>query len=268
MPVTTAHVRGLKSAHIAKPSSKRCGVAANIPAAKAEQRQLAAKAHNTPSVSSQQVLQISTPLLALTAAVQVLAAGPAAAIDFQQPLALTVEWGRVVTPMKTPVEVINGLSATGPADIADAVNPANPNSPAADIANKVIEQVQPAVNTAEKVAETLGNPDTSEAPKPSDYFPTSPPELLSVGRDALVSRLQRDILPKIENQISELAKQDEPNEVTQTITAQLKAVRSDINKLAVDVKAGDSDAIQADASGLQNQFDALRKAIPRLNPKK
>lgn len=39
---------------------------------------------------------------------------------------------------------------------------------------------------------------------------------------ALVSRLQKDILPKIENQISELAKQDEPNEVTQTITQQLK----------------------------------------------
>lgn len=91
--------------------------------------------------------------------------------------------------MKTPVEVINGLSATGPADIADAVNPANPNSPAADIANKVIEQVQPAVNTAEKVAETLGNPDTSEAPKPSDYFPTSPPELLSVGRDVSLTHV-------------------------------------------------------------------------------
>ena len=39
---------------------------------------------------------------------------------------------------------------------------------------------------------------------------------------ALVSRLQKDILPKIENQISELAKQDEPNEITQTITQQLK----------------------------------------------
>ena len=48
----------------------------------------------------------------------------------------------------------------------------------------------------------------------------------------------------------------------------LQAVRSDINKLAVDVKAGDSDAIQADASGLQDQFNALRKAIPRLNGKK
>lgn len=39
---------------------------------------------------------------------------------------------------------------------------------------------------------------------------------------ALVSRLQKDILPKIENQISELAKQDDPNEVTVTITNQLK----------------------------------------------
>lgn len=84
--------------------------------------------------------------------------------------------------IKTP-EVINGLSATGPADIADAVNPANPSSAAQDIANKVIEQVQPSVNTAQKVADYLGNPDTAEAPKPQDYFPTSPPELLSVGRD-------------------------------------------------------------------------------------
>jgi len=35
----------------------------------------------------------------------------------------------------------------------------------------------------------------------------------------------------------------------------------------VDVQGGKTDAIQADASGLQQQFDALRKAIPRLNPK-
>ena len=110
------------------------------------------------------------------------AAGPAAAIDFQQPLALTIEWARVAEHVRTS-EVIGALSVTGPADIADAVNPANPNSPAQDIANKVIEQVQPAVGTAQKVADALGNPDTPDAPKPQDYFPTSPPELLSVGRD-------------------------------------------------------------------------------------
>lgn len=38
----------------------------------------------------------------------------------------------------------------------------------------------------------------------------------------LVQRLQKDILPKIESQIAELAKQDEPNDATKAITKQLK----------------------------------------------
>ena len=38
----------------------------------------------------------------------------------------------------------------------------------------------------------------------------------------LVQRLQKDILPKIESQIAELSKQDEPNDATKAITKQLK----------------------------------------------
>lgn len=38
----------------------------------------------------------------------------------------------------------------------------------------------------------------------------------------LVQRLQKDILPKIESQIAELAKQDEPTEATKAISKQLK----------------------------------------------
>jgi len=37
-----------------------------------------------------------------------------------------------------------------------------------------------------------------------------------------VQRLQKDILPKIESQIAELSKQDEPNDATKAITKQLK----------------------------------------------
>ena len=40
----------------------------------------------------------------------------------------------------------------------------------------------------------------------------------------LVQRLQKDILPKIESQIAELAKQDEPNEATKAISKQLKVI--------------------------------------------
>lgn len=40
----------------------------------------------------------------------------------------------------------------------------------------------------------------------------------------LVQRLQKDILPKIESQIAELAKQDEPNEATKAISKQLKVL--------------------------------------------
>ena len=55
------------------------------------------------------------------------------------------------------------------------------------------------------------------------------------------------------------------NAVTSVLA--LQSVQTDINRLVVDVQGGKTDAIQADASGLQQQFDALRKAIPRLNPK-
>ena len=47
----------------------------------------------------------------------------------------------------------------------------------------------------------------------------------------------------------------------------VQTVQTDINRLVTDVQGGNADAIQADASGLQQQFDALRKAIPRLNAK-
>ena len=40
----------------------------------------------------------------------------------------------------------------------------------------------------------------------------------------LVQRLQRDILPKIESQIAELAKQDDPNDATKAIAKQLKVL--------------------------------------------
>ena len=47
----------------------------------------------------------------------------------------------------------------------------------------------------------------------------------------------------------------------------VQTVQTDINRLVTDVQGGNTDAIQADASGLQQQFDALRKSIPRLNAK-
>ena len=47
----------------------------------------------------------------------------------------------------------------------------------------------------------------------------------------------------------------------------LQTVQTDINRLVVDVQGGNTDAIQADATDLQHEFDSLRKAIPRLNAK-
>ena len=107
--------------------------------------------------------------------------GPASAIDFQQSLA----WARVAEEEKGPEEAIGNLSATlaAPADIADAVNPANPDSPASDIANKVIENVQPAQDSAAKaVSEALGNPVQEVAPKLQDAI-EQPTELLKPGRE-------------------------------------------------------------------------------------
>ena len=47
---------------------------------------------------------------------------------------------------------------------------------------------------------------------------------LRVSLQVLVQRLQKDILPKIESQIAELAKQDEPNDATKAISKQLKVL--------------------------------------------
>lgn len=251
------------------------GAARRASTACAAQRQVVRASVVTPR-SEQQVLgRLTLPILSLTAASQLLTAGSAFAIDFQQPLALpplVVEWARVAEDDKaTPDEIIGDLTAStlpGPADIADAVNPANPDSPASGIANKVIESVQSSGPSAAQKAlsDALGNPATDVAPKLQDAI-ENPGDVLKPGREVLVQRLQKDILPKIESQIAELSKQDEPNDATKAITKQLKSVQTDINRLVVDVQGGKTDAIQADASGLQQQFDALRKAIPKLNAK-
>lgn len=118
-------------------------------------------------------------------------AGSAFAIDFQQPLALpplVVEWARVAEDEKaTPDEIIGDLTAStlpGPADIADAINPANPDSPASGIANKVIESVQSSGPSAAQKAlsDALGNPATDVAPKLQDAI-ENPAEILKPGRE-------------------------------------------------------------------------------------
>ena len=112
-------------------------------------------------------------------------AGSASAVDFQQPLALTVELARVAEDHKAvarPDDAIGDLGAS-PADIADAVNPANDGSPAQDIANKVIENIQPNSSSAQKLSDALGNPATDDAPKLQDAI-EQPAEMLKPGREA------------------------------------------------------------------------------------
>lgn len=94
-----------------------------------------------------------------------------------------VEWARVAEDEKIPDEIIGGISATGPADIADAVNPANPDSPASDIANRVIESVQSGPTNSQKIlSDALGSPATDVAPKLQDAI-ESPAEMLKPGRE-------------------------------------------------------------------------------------
>ena len=117
-------------------------------------------------------------------------AGPASAIDFQQPLALpplAVERARVAEDGKSaaPAEAIGNLTATpaGPADIADVVNPANPDSPASDIANTIVESVQSGPNKSQQaLSDALGNPVQEVAPKLQDAL-EQPAELLKPGRE-------------------------------------------------------------------------------------
>lgn len=114
-------------------------------------------------------------------------AGSASAVDFQQPLALTVELARVAEDHKSgarPDDAIGDLGAS-PADIADAVSPANDGSPAQDLANKVIENIQPSSSSAQKLSDALGNPATDDAPKLQDAI-EQPAEMLKPGREASV----------------------------------------------------------------------------------
>ncbi len=98
-----------------------------------------------------------------------------------------MEWARVAEDEKaTPDEIIGDLTAStlpGPADIADIVNPANPDSPASSIANKVIENVQSGPTSAQTaLSDALGNPASDVAPKLQDAI-ESPAELLKPGRE-------------------------------------------------------------------------------------
>lgn len=268
---TTAHFSAVQTRRSLVLGLQRTQIGA-APAGVGARRQLVVRAATSSTEPHRQTLgsALKLPLLSLTAAAQLLTAGSASAIDFQQPLALTVELARVTEDHRTlqrPDEAIGDLGASpGPADIADVVNPANDGSPAQGLANKVIENIQPNSNSAQNLSDALGNPATDDAPKLQDAL-EQPAEMLKPGREVLVQRLQKDILPKIESQIAELAKQDEPNEATRAISKQLKTVQTDINRLVDDVQGGNADAIQADATGLQQQFDALRKAIPKLNAK-
>lgn len=70
----------------------------------------------------------------------------------------------------------------------------------------------------------------------------------------LVQRLQKDILPKIESQIAELAKQDEPNEATKAISKQLKVARP----LASQALAGSKLCLEA--NGVRAAFTCRQTA--------
>ena len=92
-----------------------------------------------------------------------------------------------------PDDAIGDLGAS-PADIADAVNPANDGSPAQGIANKVIENIQPNTSSAEKLSEALGNPATDDAPKLQDAI-EQPAELLKPGREVSAGSPPPSLLP-------------------------------------------------------------------------
>ena len=126
--------------------------------------------------------------------------------------------------------------------------------------------------------------------------------LLGWGLQALIQKLERDVLPKIEGQIAELNKADEPTDTTRAIKDQLEVghwsrirgmhrflcmasnllvsaltllghmksfcmqgMKANITQLLTDVRGGNNVGIQQDATGLQNIFAALREAIPKLN---
>ena len=76
----------------------------------------------------------------------------------------------------------------GPADIADAVSPANDASPAQDLANKVIESVQPSgTSSQQKLSDALANPATDVAPKLQDAI-EQPGEMLKPGREVSITQ--------------------------------------------------------------------------------
>ncbi|KAK9803570.1 hypothetical protein WJX72_001089 [[Myrmecia] bisecta] len=77
----------------------------------------------------------------------------------------------------------------------------------------------------------------------------------------LVSKLQGDILPKIQGQIADLSKQKELGDSAVALKSQLQCVERDIMTLLSDAETDNISQIQSDAGKLQAEFEAIKTTL-------
>lgn len=81
--------------------------------------------------------------------------------------------------------------------------------------------------------------------------------------EELRENFEETILPKIEKQLKELDEIEEPNDITIDLRRQLRRAEDDIYRLLRDLRGSKSDAVQAEASGLQRDFADIREYVKR-----
>lgn len=81
--------------------------------------------------------------------------------------------------------------------------------------------------------------------------------------EELRENFEDTILPKIERQLKELDDNEEPNDITIDLRRQLRRAEDDIYRLLRDLRGSKSDAVQAEAAGLQREFEDIREYVKR-----
>mmetsp|Transcript_8296 Transcript_8296/g.24857 ORF Transcript_8296/g.24857 Transcript_8296/m.24857 type:complete len:270 (+) Transcript_8296:262-1071(+) len=195
----------------------------------------------------------STPGLALTAALSMLAAPGAAMADAQQ------EAQSPPVSLPTPSEVVRSLSDQligGPPSLEAPPLTDSPSENTSDPSQDASAQ------DADKAADDTSKPANGKNGKSNGKTAEQTAE--AAMKDAeLQEKFEKEVLPKIVEQLKGLDQNEEPNDVTIELKRQLRRAEDDIYRLLKDLKESKSEAARAEATGLQREFEDIREYVKK-----
>lgn len=147
-------------------------------------------------------------------------------------------------PLPSPPEIVRKLSGVAKDDIPSQTAPSLTDSPS-----------DTRGTTGRVSADSKAGADKTDSDTQED------PDMKR--NQELRANFEDIILPKIERQLKELDENEEPNDITIDLRRQLRRAEDDIYRLLRDLKGSNSDAIQAEATGLQREFADIREYVKR-----